>query len=1361
MVGAVITTARTAVVDVSVSDWTRARKCIARGIPAIERPIATRILAPLPMKRARLSWGRGRDTDKLAGRLWITVAIATAAAGFLGACDNGAVPAPRGGSFAGDVSPPTTPVTVKPACTPARASEDLTPRADLMGIMPATATSVITVETSDLFERFNSVCGMCHVAATNGGHHTDAQSFATTFDETWYVHIVSDDPSFYMPPPPGGKPYSMRASDDPVVELAKYLRAWLDQGRPADSFAYDTGMVSTSGGNYGFTPDMAAAMTNLGTCIPNQAAYQMSTSGMMESKDEFFATATELPENLADTDLTTFDSQTLAATGVVAYVPTYPLWSAGSGKLRHIRVPKGQTIRFDKATQSFDIPPNTRFYKTFFRKVTDKTGALRNRKMETRLIVARPDGVAPDGTATQNALFGTYVWSEDESTATLGNLRYRDGTVFADQLRTYMTDELSYEEIVNSTPPGADFDDAVAAAVAAVPGLEQHYAIPGRLRCIQCHEGSPSNNFVLGFFPLQVARRENAAGGTYEATGDDELTQLQRLIDYGVISGMTSPTDVLPLEESEGARKPRTQAELNAQAYMVGNCAHCHNPRGLPIVTKPELSTLQFMPSSGDDGGIFEMAFDKTSPIRFRGANGNIPLPYFTPSLRDYPVTDIELRRMDNGNTISASPANGTPTEQTWTPKFDSLSGGIDTCENADNDPSLQVYCGTRRAGYSFVAAPWRALIYRNVDTPFPYFDDYVPFPRMPMNTFGFDCRVPRIMGDWMVGLPAARLLPDIREDALPVALPRKSEADPIVYPPTYDASPQPYQPVMYDDPGYADALVAAQSRLDEYHGGVRYNYCETVLSPDILDPITPESSPQFKPNPIASNGGYVYGALPPRDPRNPRDYLQPAIGVPYHSHFYPYDPTDSPPPWTPRRADWETILVEGQPDTALPAGGFTLTDDLVESRRVLADAIAEAAQQFSPLLRQFASTPLPYGLWQTKPECQQKLASMPVAGSFTGASRPAWMNVTNPDPNAPVYMGAPGAMLYRHICFNCHGPKADGRGLQADALSASSDGDAIPANFRVGLFGPEASPGANLLRTFGSVGTIMPDINVALSWAPRYMAWMTLGGTLKRIPQDIIHLVEATKIFGESRENLGYLPGSNQATANMLNLAKGLCSVVLPDPNGYFGSYQNRRYTEFLRGIQPNDYPPFNTPDAPFITKNEDKEMWLAMCTGFSPSVVRVYSATANTDGTYSVELNDLYYADAYPADAPVLDHNMVVQVGVHTAYGDDAHPINYYPACLRAPEPAGATYLADKDIRTKMHMPDCPPELFANGKPLWTYASSADQAQVQADNAVRWSLRGAIAAGMSVFTHLDNTLGSGQATVVGPAYNECQLLP
>ena len=304
--------------------------------------------------------------------------------------------------------------------------------------------------------------------------------------------------------------------------------------------------AATSG--YTFTPAVAAAFTNLGNCVTNAAGFQTSTSGMMESMDELFAGAEALPQTLAETDLTTFDSETLATTGVIAYVPTYPLWSAGSGKLRHIRVPRGQHVTFDKAKQSFEIPPNTRFYKTFFRKVIDRAGHETCRKMETRLIVARPDGTLPDGTAKQTALFGTYVWTDDETSATLANLPYRDGTPFADQVRTYITDELAYQDVVDSVGPGANFEaglqEALARALERNPKLQQHYAIPGRIRCVQCHMGSPTKDFVLGFFPLQVARRATGTGGTYEPAGEDELTQLQRLIDYGVITGMTSPADV-------------------------------------------------------------------------------------------------------------------------------------------------------------------------------------------------------------------------------------------------------------------------------------------------------------------------------------------------------------------------------------------------------------------------------------------------------------------------------------------------------------------------------------------------------------------------------------------------------------------------------------------------------------------------------------------------------------------------------------------------------------------------------------------------------------------------------------------------
>ena len=1289
------------------------------------------------MKRASLA--------QIAGSVAALIALGLASCG-------GAPPPPRGGPFVGDGGAPTTITVGSPLCTKARASEDLRPRVDLTGFTTGSmGTGPQLVHTSDLFVRFNAICGGCHVEASTDGKHVTQDTFADVVDASWVAPIKADDK--YMPPAPAGKPYSMRSGNDPVILLVKYLEAWLAAGRPKDVFMIDEdlgGAASSTG--YGFAPAVASAFTNLGNCVTNAAGYETSTSGVMESMDKFWEDATDLPQNLSQTDLTTFDSEALAATGVIAFVPTYPLWSAGSGKLRHIRVPRGKHVSFDKTRQAFTIPPNTRFYKTFFRKVVDRAGQLTNRKMETRLIVARPATTLPDGTVQQNALFGTYVWSDDETTATLANLPYRDGTPFADQGRTYITDELAYQDVVDSISVGADFDAALAAALKRYPTLQQHYAIPGRVRCVQCHMGSPMQDFVLGFIPLQISRRPTGTGGTYELTGDDEMTQLQRLIDYGVITGMTSPADVVPLELSQGTRRARTEGELAAQAYMIGNCAHCHNPHGLPSVTKPELVTLNFMPSP-TDGGIFEMPFEKMSPIRARGAGGDIPIPYITPSLRDYPVATADGIRIDNGQGISPNFSENTVGPPTWTPKYDISAGGRGCGEDTRD---TRAYCGKRKDGLTFVPAPWRSLIYRNVDSPFPYFDDYVPFPHMPMNTFSFDCRAPRIMGDWMVGLPAARKTPSISEDTLPRFIPTvvtyidefgikqtvntSSLAD-------YDSAPQPYVEVKPTDKGYADALIQASARLDEYHAGVRYNYCEDVLSPDIYDPVVSEATPNgYRPAPDR----FLLGGTPPLDPTRPGEYVQPAIGVPYHSHFFPYDPTDTPPPWSPRRPEWATshlIVPPLQDDPSPPAGGNVLSPEVTADRRLVATAINEAS--LTDALRAYATTEIPYGLWQVKSGCAGQLAKQPKVSSFTGANRPAWMDVAKAPADAPVYMIAPGAALYRHICINCHGPKADGKGLQADALAASSEGEARPANFHEGLFGPSSDPGANLRNTFamGAGGADAPG------WAARYMAWMALGGTLKVIPQDIIHQVEATTILGEKRPNLHLIPGGGEVSANMLNLAKGLCAVVLPDANKARDYFQ--KYTTF-QGVEPYAYPPYEADAAPFIRTNEDKEMWLYLCTQFSPAVVRVYNVHGSAPAednpeTRTVVLGAFYYADGYPSTAPVLDHQRNVVNGVNPA-------TNYYPACVKMPtNPSDIAFLQQTRLWMLYKMPPCPAEFIANGKVMWSDNGTSDQVSEWYDNMARWSLRGAIATGMSVFSYLS---AGGAQMAIKPYYNQCQLL-
>ncbi len=283
-------------------------------------------------------------------------------------------------------------------CTPSpRTSENLNPRVDVT--RPTAA--VRTVKTSDLYARFVTNCGQCHVSTKNGTFQTNAQTFPMIFDQAHLARIESEDPSYAMPPE--GKAFSSRGPNDPVRQLAALLETWIAQGRPVDMFTLDSSTATAAGAgapSYAYT-----AMTNLGDCVPAKETYASSPSREMDSKDTFFANATTLPNDLTDTDLTTLDTATLAANGVIAFRPTYPLWSDGSGKLRFVRVPKGTSIKFDKTSQTFDIPTNTRFYKTFLRRVIDKTGNISHRKIETRLIVTRPDTLDSNGNNVQNALY--------------------------------------------------------------------------------------------------------------------------------------------------------------------------------------------------------------------------------------------------------------------------------------------------------------------------------------------------------------------------------------------------------------------------------------------------------------------------------------------------------------------------------------------------------------------------------------------------------------------------------------------------------------------------------------------------------------------------------------------------------------------------------------------------------------------------------------------------------------------------------------------------------------------------------------------------------------------------------------------
>ena len=1235
-------------------------------------------------------------------------------------------------------------------CSPSvSTSEPLPARSEVIGAIAVGSTGIEF--TADLFSRFYGVCGGCHVDPGPG-----YDKFAVTADN--FAQKVTQDVintdilSSQMPP--SSIQYASRPPTDPVVQLVGLLELWIAAGSPQGSFSLtaagrdgsapatqaqdagadvdgtssdsdantagsvgdvDSGNATaasspsdasdagqpTSGGGYSLSPALGAALTNVGSCIPNPYGVGLNTQ-TMDQLDAFFAQATELPATLDKTDLTTFDSDVLARDGVVSYVPAYPLWSDAAGKMRHVRVPRGQSIALDKETQQFHIPPNTRFYKTFLKEVIDLSGKQAWKRIETRLIVSRPDQTAADGTVTQTALFGTYVWNEDETQAVLLNDPLRDGQPFTDRVTEYFTDEPKAKALLASMP--MSFDEQTFES--DNPGLVRHYGIPGSQRCIQCHMGSPSASFVLGFTPLQVSTVAPGHSGVIEPASGDELTQLKRLIDYKVISRVTSAADILPLEQTQLPRTPRNDYELTAQAYMVGNCAHCHNPRGYPSTKAPALKdVLNFLP--GPNGGIFQFPLDRFSPLRARGPNQDIQLPYITPSLRDIPTN---------------------PVRGIYTLKYVAC-GMTNTVDN---------WCTTLSPTTeynAFIDAPWRSLVYRNVDTPFDYVEDYAIFPHMPMNTPGYDCRVTQIMGNWMVSIPATRINTTAKEDD--------------VDPDTGDLTPQPYVEVKPGDSGYAAAQTAAQKRLASYQAGHRYNFCPNT--DDIIDPAVNLSIPSLQTPPdLQILDSSVY----------PPIVIMPVDGVPNRPNWVVTDTTDPTGDWVPRGSTWKSFLVDHQ----LPA----LTNDILDALVVDLPNVT-----LTDPVRTALTTQVPFGLWKQDPGCN--FTGIPTAGSFQGDQRPVWMDLAKADPAAPVYMESAGEGVFTNICINCHGPQGDAKGLLADEVSLMTGGSARVANFRTGLFGPTDSPGANRARVFGDptmvpMGTGTPD-----DYGARYMAWMALGGTSKFIPEGLLNIVGTTEILGQQRTS------SRLETApspNMLELAQELCLHTL------LAADSDVRTVEHLFEYGTIDW----SSNTALIGQNGDSDLWLKLCSLNNRPVVRVLAPIDGiwekftTPALVQISPDNLFWGtgDAtgtpYPADAPVLDQlGRVVDGSSFIPQADQPAPANTFPVCVQQPtDPVQAGFVETFRQNNKVYgpqgtvnlVPYCPASLFATttdpatGETVmkWRLAvttnASGGEEYTDVNN---WATRGAINAGLAVFTYVDQ-LSKGLNPK--PPYDQCASL-
>jgi hypothetical protein len=130
-----------------------------------------------------------------------------------------------------------------------------------------------------------------------------------------------------------------------------------------------------------------------------------------------------------------------------------------------------------------------------------------------------------------------------------------------------------------------------------------------------------------------------------------------------------------------------------------------------------------------------------------------------------------------------------------------------------------------------------------------------------------------------------------------------------------------------------------------------------------------------------------------------------------------------------------------------------------------------------------------------------------------------------------------------------------------------------------------------------------------------------------------------------------------------------------------------------------------------------------------------------------------DLYPASRWPAGAPVGND--------HGSIEDGIAPGNTMPWCLRVPKDPTKKSAATSWVSDAAHflngrpMPFCPESVVP---PSDNYPPNGD-GRMTSDDIDRWTYRGAINAGMSVFLYLDDLVKRGATPQ--PRYDQCELLP
>lgn len=210
---------------------------------------------------------------------------------------------------------------------------------------------------------------------------------------------------------------------------------------------------------------------------------------------------------------------------VTPYTLNTPLFTDYAEKFRYLYLPPGTKARY-RAEGVLDLPVGAALVKTFAYPADFRRPAEKIRYVETRVLIHKPEGWTAQA----------YVWNADQTEAVLKRA-------------------------------GARLDVSYVDARGATQRLD--YAVPNQNQCKECHQ------LDKAISPIGPKARNLNGDFAYAGGRENQLAHLARL---GLLEGAPAPAYAPRTPHWDDPAEP---LDGRARAYLDGNCAHCHNARGV------------------------------------------------------------------------------------------------------------------------------------------------------------------------------------------------------------------------------------------------------------------------------------------------------------------------------------------------------------------------------------------------------------------------------------------------------------------------------------------------------------------------------------------------------------------------------------------------------------------------------------------------------------------------------------------------------------------------------------------------------------------------------------------------------------